>query len=157
MSPRLNRLPSPFVGFKRTNEDYDNDYAAVVGFSVPIWNLNKGEVKKARAEKEAQIVRTEAVRREVAFNVFEAYLNVELAHRQFELLKKSLEEANELLHLANLRYGEGEIDFINFLDQTRASTQTRVKYYEGLFSLNNAVSELEKTVYASVRKEAYLQ
>lgn len=154
---QLNRLPSPFVGFKRTNEDYDNDYAVVVGFSVPIWNLNQGEVKKAKAEKDAQTVRTEAVKREVAFNVFEAYLNAELAHRQLELLKKSLEEANELLHLANLRYGEGEIDFINFLDQTRTSTQTRVKYYEGLFSLNNAVSELEKTVYASVRKEAYLQ
>jgi len=154
---QLNRLPSPFVGFKRTNEDYDNDYAAVVGFSVPIWNLNQGEVKKAKAKKEAQTARSEAVKREVAFNVFEAYLNAELAHRQFELLKKSLEEANELLHLANLRYGEGEIDFINFLDQTRTSTQTRVKYYEGLFNLNNAVSELEKNIYASVRKERYLQ
>lgn len=154
---RLNRLPSPFVGFKRTNEDYDNDYAAVVGFSVPLWNLNQGEVKKAKAEKEAQAVRTEAVKREVAFNVFETYLNAEFAHRQLELLKKSLEEANELLHLANLRYSEGKIDFINFLDQTRTSIQARVKYYEGLFSLNNAVSELEKTIYASVRKEGYLQ
>ncbi len=154
---QLNRLPSPFVGFKRTKEDYDNDYAAVVGFSVPLWNLNQGEVKKAKAERDAQIVRTEAVKREVAFNVFEAYLNAELAHRQLELLKKSLEEANELLHLANLRYGEGEIDFINFLDQTRTSAQARVKYYEGLFSLNRAVSALEKNIYTSVRKERYLQ
>jgi cobalt-zinc-cadmium efflux system outer membrane protein len=154
---QLNRLPSPFLGFKRTNEDYDNDYAAVIGFSVPLWNLNQGEVKKAQAEKDAQAVRTEAVKREVSFNVFEAYLNAELAHRQLELLKKSLEEANELLRLANLRYSEGEIDFINFLDQTRTSTQAKVKYYEGLFSLNKAVNELEKTIYASIRKEGYLQ
>lgn len=154
---QLNRLPSPFAGFKRTNENDDNDYAAIVGFSVPLWNLNQGEVKKAKAEKDSQSVRTEAVKREVAFNVFEAYLNAELAHRQLELLKKSLEEANELLHLANLRYGEGEIDFINFLDQTRTSAQIRIKYYEGLFSLNKAVSELEKNIYASVRKERYLQ
>src|SRR3989338_2118665 len=153
----LNRLPSPFVGFKRTTEEYENDSSVVVGVSVPLWNLNQGEVKKAKAEKDAQIVKTQAAKREVAFNIFEAYLNAELAHRQFELLKKSLEHANELLHLANLRYGEGEIDFINFLDQTRTSTQTRVKYYVGLFNLNQAINELEKTIYASVRKEGYLQ
>lgn len=154
---QLNRLPSPFVGFQRTTEEYENDSAVVIGFSVPFWNFNQGEVQKAKAAKDAQIAKTQAAKREVAFNVFEAYLNAELAHRQLELLKKSLEEANELLHLANLRYGEGEIDFINFLDQTRTSTQARVKYYEGLFSLNKAVSELEKTIYASVRKEGYLQ
>ena len=154
---QLNRLPSPFVGFKRTNEDYDNDYAAVVGFSVPLWNLNQGEVKKAKAEKEAQAVRVEAVKREVAFGVFEAYLNAELAHRQFELQKKSLEEANELLHLANLGYSEGEINFLSFLDQVKAATETRVRYYEGLFNLTKAITELEKAVYMSVRQEGYLK
>ncbi len=154
---QLNRLPSPFVGFQRTREDYENDYAAVVGFSVPLWNLNQGEVKKATAEKEAQSTKVEAVKREIAFGVFEAYLNAELAHRQFELQKKSLEEANELLHLANLRYSEGEINFLSFLDQVKTATQTRVKYYEGLFSLTRAISELEKIVYASVRKEEYLK
>jgi len=154
---QLNRLPSPFVGFQRTTEEYENDSAVILGFSVPLWNFNQGEVQKAKAAKDTQIAKLKAAKREVAFNVFEAYLNVELAHRQLELLKKSLEEANELLHLANLRYGEGEIDFINFLDQTRTSTQARVKYYEGLFGLNKAASELEKAIYASVRKEEYLQ
>ena len=152
-----NRLPSSFVGFQRTREDYENDYAAIVGLSFPLWNLNQGEVKKARAEKEAQETKVEAVRRDLAFSVFEAYLNAELAHRQFELLKKSLEEANELLRLANLRYSEGELGFLNFLDQVKTATQTRVKYYEGLFSLTRAISELEKTVYSSVRKEGYLK
>jgi cobalt-zinc-cadmium efflux system outer membrane protein len=154
---QLKRLPSPFVGFKRTNEDYDNDYAAVVGFSVPLWNLNQGEVKKARAEKEAQAVKVEAVKREASFGAFEAYLNAELAHRQFELQKKSLEEANELFHLANLKYSEGEINFLSYLDQVKAATETRVRYYEGLFNLTKAITELEKSVYMSVRQEGYLK
>ena len=112
---------------------------------------------KARAEKEAQITRVEAVKREIAFSVFEAYLNAELTHRQFELQKKSLEEANELLHLANLRYSEGEINFLSFLDQVKAATETRVRYYEGLFNLTKAITELEKAVYMSVRQEGYLK
>ena len=154
---QLNRLPSPFIGFKRTNEDYDNDYAAIVGFSVPLWNLNRGEVKKAKAEQESQARKVEVVKRETTFNVFEAYLNAELAQRQFQLQKKSLEEANELLHLANLRYSEGDINFLSFLDQVKAATETRVRYYEGLFNLTKAITELEKTVYSSVRQEDYLK
>lgn len=154
---QLSRLPSPFVGFQRTTEEYENDSSLVVGFSVPLWSLNQGEVKKAQAEKEAQTAKTQEVKRELAFSVFEAYLNAELAHRQLELLKKSLEEANELLSLANLRYSEGEIDFINFLDQVKTAAQTRIKYYQGLFNLNKAINELEKIVYASVRKEEYLR
>jgi outer membrane protein TolC len=154
---QLSRLPSPFVGFERTTTDYENDSAITIGMSLPLWDLNQGEVKKAKAEKEAQKVKVESVKREVVLDVYEAYLTSELAHRQLVLLKKSLEEANELLRLADMRYSEGEIDFINFLDQVRTANQTRIKYYEGLFILTNAISRLEKAVYTSLRKEDYLK
>ena len=154
---QLSRLPSPFVGFERTTTDSENGAAITIGMSLPLWGFNQGEVKKAKAENEAQKVKVESVKREVVLDVYEAYLTSELAHRQLGLLKKSLEEANELLRLADLRYSEGEIDFINFLDQVRTANQTRIEYYEGLFDLNNAISKLEKAVYASFRKEDYLK
>ncbi len=154
---QLNRLPSPFVGFQRTTEEYENDAAVVMGFSVPLWNLNQGEVKKAQAQKEAQTTKVEAVKRGVAFDVYEAYLNAGLAKKQLSLLKQSLEEASELLRLADLRYSEGEIDFINYLDQVRTVNETRVRYYEGLFNLNNTVNELERVAYASLRGEEFLK
>lgn len=154
---QLNRLPAPFVGFQRTLEEYENDSAVVVGLSVPLWNLNQGEVKKAKAQKDAQQVKVDAAKREVAFEVYEAYAKVELAEKQLNLAKKSLEEANELLRLADLRYSEGDLDFINYLDQVRAVTESRVGYYEFLFKLNEAVSSMEKTIYASLRGEGYLK
>jgi outer membrane protein TolC len=152
-----NRLPAPFIGFQRIREDFENDYGVVVGFSFPLWGGNRGQIQRAMAEKEAQWVRLEAIRREAAFEVYEAYLEAELAQKQLDSLKKSLEEANELLHLADLSYSEGEMDFINYLDQVRTVAETRVQYYEGLFNLNKAITELEKTVYTSMRKEAYLK
>lgn len=152
---QLNRLPSYKVGFQRTDEDYEDDYAIVVGISIPLWNLNQGEVKKAKAEKEAQIVKTQMVENEAMFDVYEAYLDAELAQKQFELAKKSLEEANELLRLANLRYSEGEIDFLNYLDQIKTATQTKVNYYEGLFHLSRSMSILESSIYASLRQEEF--
>lgn len=154
---QLNRLPSPFVGFQRTTEEYENDSAVVVGLSFPFWNLNQGEVKKAKAQKEVQQVKVDSAKREVVFEVYEAYAETELAKKQLDLSKKSLEEANELLHLADLRYSEGDIDFINYLDQVRTVTESRVGYYESLFRLNDALSAMEKTIYSSLRGEGYLK
>ena len=154
---QLNRLPSPYVGFKNMNESYDKDYELIIGASMPLWDLNQGEVQKARAQKEAQETRLEAMERAVAFNVYQAYLDVELGQKQLELLKKSLEEANELLRVADLSYSEGGIDFINFLDQVKTATETRMRYYEGLFALGNAISRLEQVMYTSLRKEVYFQ
>ena len=48
---QLSRLPSPFLGFQRTTEEYENDSSVVVGFSVPLWSLNQGEVKKPKPRK----------------------------------------------------------------------------------------------------------
>lgn len=154
---QLSRLPSPFIGFKNMNESYDKDYELIIGASVPLWDLNQGQVQKARADKEAQSTRLEASKRAVEFNVYQAYLDVELGQKQLELLKKSIEEANELLRVADLSYSEGGIDFINFLDQVKTATETRIRYYEGLFDLGNAISRLEKVMYSSLRKEGYLQ
>jgi len=154
---QLSRLPSPYVGFKNMNESYDKDYELIIGASMPLWDLNQGEVQKARAQKEAQETRLEAMERAVAFNVYQAYLDVELGQKQLELLKKSLEEANELLRVADLSYSEGGIDFINFLDQVKTATETRMRYYEGLFALGNAISRLEQVMYTSLRKEGYFQ
>lgn len=152
---QLSRLPSYSVGFRRIDEDYEDDYAIVVGISLPIWNLNQGEVKKAKAQKAAQIVQTEAVKNEAMFEVYEAYLDAQLAQKSFELAKKSLDEANELFRLANLRYSEGKIDFLNYLDQIKTVRQAKVNYYEGLFELSRTMSALEASIHASLRQEEF--
>lgn len=154
---QLNRLPSYFVGFKRTNDSGDKDYAVLAGISLPIWNLNQGEVKKAKAQKDIQEAKLESIKQEIGFEVYQAFLNAELNQKQVDLLKKSLEEADELIRLANLGYSEGEINFINYLDQVKTAVTTRVAYYEGLFNLNSSISELEKLIYTSLRGEDYLK
>ena len=153
----LSRLPSFALGFQKTNEDYEKDYSAVVEVSVPFWNLNQGEVKKAKAEQAAQKVKVEALDREVVFDVYQAYLNADLSQKQLDLFTQSLEEANELFRLSELGYREGHIDFINYLDQVRTAKEARFRYYEGLFNLDKTISDLEKAIYASLREEEFLK
>jgi len=152
---QLKRLPSYSVGFRRVDDEYEDDYVIVVGISLPLWNLNQGEVKKAKAEKDIQRLRTQAVKNEAEFDVYRAYLDAELAQKQFELSRKSLEESNELYRLANLRYSEGKIDFLNYLDQIKTASQAKVNYYEGLFELSRTMSALEASIYASLRQEEF--
>lgn len=153
---KLTRLPSYFVGFKGTDEEQgEDDYAILAGFSIPLWNLNQGEVKKANAQLEAQMTRSQAVTEETMFNIYQAYLDAELAQKHFELSKKSVEEANELFRLANLHYSEGEIDFLNYLDQIKTARQAKVNYQQCLFHLSHSISVLEASIYSSLRQEEF--
>ncbi|MCB9772223.1 MAG: TolC family protein [Candidatus Omnitrophica bacterium] len=152
----LKRLPSYYLGFKRIDEEDKDDYAVLVGISIPIWNLNQGEVKKAKAQKEIQEQKVKALHNQASLEVYEAYLNADLHHKQLDIGKKSLEEADELLRLANLRYSEGKIDFLNYLDQIRTATQSKVNYYQALFNLSQSISELEVFLAQSLRQEDFL-
>lgn len=154
---QLNRLPSYSFGFQRADEDDEEDYAALVEISIPLWDLNNGEVKKSKAQREAQRIKLEAMKNEVAFEVYVAYEDARLALKQLALFKKSLEESHEMFRLAGLRYKEGEIDFINYLDQVKASLDSRMQYYHSLYQLNQSISALEKSIYSSLRGEEFLQ
>jgi cobalt-zinc-cadmium efflux system outer membrane protein len=156
LKEHLKRLPSYYVGFKRIDESDKNDYAVLLGISLPIWNLNQGEVKKAKAEKDIQEDRVKTIRNVASFEIYEAYLMAELHHHQLNIAKKALEESDELLRLANLRYSEGKIDFLNYLDQIRTGTQSKVNYYQALFNLSRSISGLEVFIAQSLRQEDFL-
>ena len=156
LKEHLNRLPSYYLGFKRINEEDKDDYAVLVGISIPLWNLNQGEVKKAQAQKDIQEKRVKALHNQASLDIYEAYLRADLHHKQLDIAKKSLEEADELLRLANLRYSEGKIDFLNYLDQIRTATQSKVNYYQALFNLSRSISELEVFLSQSLRQEDFL-
>ncbi len=156
MKEHLNRLPSYYLGFKRIDAEDKDDYAVLVGVSIPIWNINQGEVKKAQAQKDIQEQKVKALHNQASLDVYEAYLKADLHHKQLDIAKKSLEEADELLRLANLRYSEGKIDFLNYLDQVRTATQSKFNYYQALFNLSRSISELEVSLYQSLRQEDFL-
>lgn len=154
---QLSRLPSFALGFQAIDEEYEEDYAVVLEFSMPLWDGNQGAVKKSKAERAAQEILLKAQQEEIAFEVYAAYKDARLAEKQLRLYKQSLAEANDMLRLAGLRYGEGHIDFLNYLDQILASLDTRMQYYHGLHRLSQSINDLEKAVYSSLREETFLQ
>jgi outer membrane protein TolC len=115
-----------------------------------LWNpFNFGAVKEAKAEKEKQKVRLDALKRQVGLEVYKTFLEGELADRQVNLQKKALEEANELLRRITLSYETGEIPFLVFLENIKTIKETRLAYFVALKDYKGKVAELEKVIQAT--------
>lgn len=155
-SERLARWPSPAFGWRNSPGGNGRENAVLLGFEVPLWNMNAGGIERAKAEREAMIAASEGIRNLAAFEVYEAHLDYELARKRFELARDLLEQAGELIKLAGLRYREGEIGLLVFLDQADAGSGARVEHVRRLFKLNAAVTRLESVIHDSLRGEDYL-
>ncbi len=139
-------FPKMAIGVERTTEDFENDTAILLEASYPLWGFNLGEVKEAKAEKEKQQVHLEAFERQVGLEVYQAFLEAELADKQVLLQKKAIEEANELLRQITLRYEEGEIPFLAYLENIKTIKETRLAYFNALRNYMEKVAELEKVI-----------
>lgn len=139
-------LPKLGIGIERTTTDYENDTAILIGASYPLWGFNLGEVKQAKAEKAIQQTRLDALKRQVGLEVYQAFLESELADKQVALQKKALEEANELLRQVTLRYEEGEVPFLTYLENIKTIKETRLAYFTSLKNYKEKVADLERAI-----------
>ncbi len=150
-------LPQMGIGVERTTTDYENDTAILLKASYPLWGFNLGEVKEAKAEKEKQQIILGALKREVGLEVYETFLEAELADKQVVLQKKALDEANELLRQITIRYESGEVPFLIYLENIRTIKETRLTYYDALSNYKNQVAELERVIQATPIPEGVKQ
>ena len=109
------------------------------------WGFNLGQVKEAKAQKDKQKIKLEAFKRQVGLEVYQAFLEAELADKQAMLQKKALDEANELLKQVTVQYEEGELAFLNYLENIRTIKETRLAYYNALKNYQEKVAELERS------------
>ena len=142
-------LPKMAIGVERTTTDYENDTAILIGASYPLWGFNLGEVKEAKAEKKIQQVRVEALKRQVGLEVYQAFLESELADKQVTLQKRAQDEANELLRQITLQYEEGKVPFLSYLENIKTIKETRLAYFTTLKNYKETVADLERTIQAT--------
>src|SRR3989338_1042303 len=138
-------FPKMSIGVERTTTDIDNDTALLLSASYPLWGFNLGQVKEAKAEKDKQKIRLEAFKRQVGLEVYRAFLEAELADKQAILQKKALDEANELLKQVTTQYEEGELAFLNYLENIKTIKETRLAYYNALKNYQEKVVSLERS------------
>lgn len=139
-------FPEMAMGVERTTEEYENDTALLLRASYPLWGFNLGEVREAKAEKEKQKIRLEALQRQVGLEVYQAFLEAELADKQVTLQKTALDEAGELLRQITVQYEEGDIPFLIYLENIKTIKETRLAYFNALKNYKGKMAELEKSI-----------
>jgi len=139
-------FPQMSLGVERTTEEFENDTAILLSASYPLWGFNSGAIKKAKAEKNIQEIRFEALKKNVSLDVYQSFLEAELADKQVFLQKKALEGANELLRQITIQYEEGEIPFLNYLENIKTIKETRLAYFAALKNYKEKVAELERAI-----------
>ncbi|MDP3392040.1 MAG: TolC family protein [Methylococcaceae bacterium] len=126
-----------------------NDYALVVGFSVPlpVFDRNQGRIQEAehRLTKAEQEMRNTEVRITTALNT--AYQALDAAHSEIMTLRQEiLPGAQSAYDAAREGYRLGKFGFLDVLDAQRTLFGAKNQYLVALANYHKSVADVERLV-----------
>ncbi len=148
---------SIFGGYQIYNSTYSGDTAYenwIVGAQAS-WNifdgmLTRGKVSEARARREQAMFDLADTRRAIELEVRQAYSDYLQAVELLEAQKKTVEEAEESLRLAVVRFRAGRGTQLDVLSAQTALTEARSDEVQALYDYNVANATLERATGNSV-------
>ncbi|MCK9607967.1 MAG: TolC family protein [Methylomonas sp.] len=134
-----------------------NDYALVVGFSVPlpVFDRNQGRIQEAehRLSKAEQDMRNTEVRIATALNT--AYQALDIAHSEIMTLRQEiLPGAQSAYDAAREGYRLGKFGFLDVLDAQRTLFGAKNQYLVALANYHKSVADVERLVGSGMNETA---
>jgi cobalt-zinc-cadmium efflux system outer membrane protein len=149
LSNRLLISPDLTVGSfyqKNEREDGSDSWGAKLGVALPVWYRYRGEKMSAKARMESLKNRTEQLKQQIALDVHQSYLDLELSQEQIKLFKQAVDQATEAARLAEQRYSEGETDLLVFIQTRRDLVSATLDYIGTLKDYQASLARLEHAV-----------
>jgi outer membrane protein TolC len=117
-----------------TTPNPTTSWGVVLSFSFPIWDGGAGSAASRAADLSAEKSRLEVVKAERAAKAdLENLLNgLDVSYRKIEVLNKQIELSRHRLDIADLRFKNGEISKIIFLEAKSALLESQTKYLDEL-------------------------
>jgi len=140
------RSPALFLegGFKQQS-DGSKGYVFGASVSIPIFNLNSGNIQIAEALHLESEVSSAIARRKVLLEVRSAFRSAEALWSRWKDLQAA-PQTSTLLEVAVFTYNEGKLSLIELLDAARAYSEgetlrieTLAEYNKSLFILDTAI------------------
>jgi cobalt-zinc-cadmium efflux system outer membrane protein len=136
------------VGLKRTQGT--SSLMAGMSLPLPIFDQNRGDVARARAERDVAAAQLADTERRVAAEIRGALEGARLLSRRAELLAGSgagqpvrfLARAAEARRISVGAYHEGAVPLFQVLDAARTWGEARVTFYRTLFAQHQSIIEL---------------
>lgn len=131
-SEKDKRIPVPEIGLIRGSDAGAGYSRLFLGFELPLWYNNKGEIKKALAQKGAvdyEMKRTELL---IRADVHSAWLALDLARKRLTAAREIVFMLNDLRRTAAQDYLSGKIDLTAFYETNRVFLEENISYLDAL-------------------------
>ncbi len=131
-----------------TGEDLNKSFNSSLSISIPLFNGFKNSAKLQQAKigiKEVDHQQT-ALKNGIRLEVKSAYYKMKEAEEKVATQRKTIEQAQEALRLANLMYSEGASTQLDVLNANLALKQAKMNYQQSLLEYNLALSGLKKAI-----------
>lgn len=141
------RVPDLGVTLFRADELDKASTGVSVGFTVPLWNANRGEIARARAATLVSSAEVERVRVELTTAIEAALRDLQVAAGQVALLEgEILPAAQRSVDLARFSFEEGETSLLDLLDAQRTFRQAEQEAVEAWLALSLAEADAQRLV-----------
>jgi len=136
-----------YIAFSSNFFNPSNSITATLGANFPIFDrgLSKYKVEEAEATLEQSRLALSQVKKSIALQVTQAYLNLMQAKESVEKIKVNLEAATENYEVARLRYKEGIAPFIEVSDAQLSLTESEINNVHVIYDYYLAKINLVKT------------
>lgn len=141
-----------FYGLNSNQFAYRNQFgqlnlgnSAVVTMTVPVWSWGglQSKVRQARLRQQQAQLDLNLTERQLSANVYGYYLEAQVAARQIESLRRSVDLAAESVKLTLLRYQAGESTALEVVDAETTLLQARNGLDDGLARFRIALGALQ--------------
>lgn len=141
------RFNDPELGVFRERDYLNNarrDVTAVeLTVQIPLWNLNRGPVDKARAEAMRAQANLAAIRRDAQSRLRQSHTELTRLLEQTERMRtKLLEPAREVLDLTRRGFAGGESNILALVDANNTYFDAQARYLEALRDAAQAAAGL---------------
>lgn len=126
------RLPVPELGFIRTRESGVGSSRLFLGLELPLWYNNKGEVKKALAQRAVLGYEEMRLELEIRREVYNAWLELGLAQKRLAAARETVFLLNDLRRVAAQDYLSGKIGLTAFYETNRVFLEENLSYLDAL-------------------------
>ena len=146
------RLPVPGLGFIRGSDGGTGYSRLFLGLELPLWYNNKGEIKRALANKAALDYEGRRLELEIRREVYNAWLELGLAQKRLAASRETVTLLNDLRRTASQDYLSGKIGLTSFYETNRIFLEENISYLDALNEYYEKTAQLQAAANSGEEK-----
>jgi len=129
-------------------DEWGEEWNLNLVLSIPLFDgwVNRARVAQRRSQVKQINLSLEQLEAGIDLEIKKAFWDLEASEERIYAQKKNIEQAEEALSIAEVRYKSGAITNLEVLDAQLALTKVRLGYLQALYDHNVAMAELEKAM-----------